>query len=88
MSNSISNTMSLYCPKRHHQVKEHRGTRDSSSLVEAITVKIEERTKEKNKIKHLLTTLSFAFFSSRTLRYAVFELWMRIRLRSHDAGTF
>ena len=26
-----SNTMSLYCPKRHHQVKEHRATRDSSS---------------------------------------------------------
>ena len=27
----MSSTMSLYWPKRHHQVKEHRETRDSSS---------------------------------------------------------
>ena len=29
----LNHTMSLYCPKRRHQVKEHRATRDSSSLV-------------------------------------------------------
>ena len=33
-----SNTMSLYCPKRHHQVKEHRETRDSSSSVYSFTM--------------------------------------------------
>ena len=35
--------MSLYCLKRHHQVKEHRATRDSSSSVYVCSGTLEYR---------------------------------------------